>query len=331
MPKKIEISHKTIIFTAVFLLALWFIFQIREILFIVFIAFIFMSAFHPAVDRMEKLRIPRGLAILFLYLVFWSALGGIFAGIVPGVVEQSGKLLRVLPDAVKNLDFVTWNQSAISNQVIEQAGTLPANLLKLTVGFFGNVLNVFTTIVLSFYLLLERKYLNHYLELLFGESDAKRAVRLVNDVERRLGSWVRGELILMAAVGVLTYIGLIVLGVELALPLAVIAGLLELVPNIGPTIAAIPAVMVAFAIHPFLALSTAALYFLIQFLENNLLVPKIMQKAVGVNPLLSILALMIGFKMAGAMGAILAIPTIIIIQSVVREFGSLRDTEKLLG
>ena len=124
----------------------------------------------------------------------------------------------------------------------------------------------------------------------------------------------------MFSVGLLTYIGLTILGVDIALPLAVLAGLLEIVPNIGPVISAIPAVLIAFPIHPILALSTAALYFLVQFLENHILVPNIMKRATGVSPLTSIIGLMIGFRLVGPIGAILAIPTIIVIRSLAKEY-----------
>ena len=135
-----------------------------------------------------------------------------------------------------------------------------------------------------------------------------------------MGSWVRGELTLMLAVGIFTYIGLSILGVEIALPLAILAGILEIVPNIGPIISAVPAVLVALTIHPLTALATASLYFLVQLAENNFLVPKIMQKAVGVNPLISILGLMIGFRLAGPAGAILALPSIIVIHTIGLEY-----------
>ena len=173
---------------------------------------------------------------------------------------------------------------------------------------------------MTFYLLLERKHLNNYLSTIWEGDKSVHISKTVNEIERRLGSWVRGELILMLAVGALTYIGLSILGVEIALPLAILAGILEIVPNIGPTISAVPAVLVALTIHPLTALATVALYFLVQLVENNLLVPKIMQKAVGVNPLVSIVGLMIGFRLAGPAGAVLAIPIIIVTHIIGLEY-----------
>lgn len=320
MPKKIEISHRTIIFTILFLALLWVVFQVRDILLMFFVSAILMSAFNPAVDALEKFRLPRELAILLVYVLVWTVVGLIIASVIPALVDQTGRLIHLIPSAISKIEFFNSNQQTITREFLAQIGTLPENLLKFTVGLFGNLLAVLTTLVMAFYLLLERKHLNKYLATIWESEPAARIAKTVGEVERRLGSWVRGELVLMLVVGILTYIGLVILGVEIALPLAILAGILEIVPNIGPIISAVPAVLVALTIHPLTALATVALYFLVQMVENNLLVPKIMQKVVGVNPLISILGLMIGFRLAGPAGAILAIPTIIVAHSIILEY-----------
>jgi predicted PurR-regulated permease PerM len=156
-------------------------------------------------------------------------------------------------------------------------------------------------------------------------------MEIVFHIETKLGNWIRAELLLMTAIGTMTYIGLVLLGIDTALPLALLAGMLEIIPSIGPIISAVPAVIIALVIHPLLGLSTIALYFLIQFLENNLLVPQIMQKTTGVNPLISLLGLMVGFRLGGTVGAVLAIPTILVIQTLGLRFFSLSRLEKISG
>lgn len=320
MPRKIEISHKTIVFAVFLVISLWVIFQIRDILLMLFVSLILMSAFNPAVDKLEKFHFPRWLAILFLYIIVWMILGITVAIIVPQLIVQTSNLIIRLPLSFSRLSFFNSNQELITQQFMSRIGSIPESLLHFTVSLFGNLINFLTTIVITFYLLLERKNLNKYLGSLFENHSLNRITRTINEIEGRLGGWVRGELILMLSIGIMTYIGLLILGVDSALPLALIAGILEIVPNIGPIISAIPAILIAFTIHPLTALATLCVYFLVQFLENHLLVPKVMQKAVGVNPLLSILGLMIGFRLAGPGGAILAIPFIIVIQSVGLEY-----------
>lgn len=326
MPKKVEISHRTIIFAALLGLAIWFVFQIRGILLMVFVSIILMSALNPAVDKLQQWRLPRSFAILIIYLILWGAIGSVIAGVIPPLVDQTRKLILLLPEAIGRIEFFNTNQQAITNQLLVRLGSLPENILKITVGLFGNLLTVLTTLVISFYLLLERKNLNKYLVILLGKDRPAKIAQVINEIERRLGGWVRGEIVLMVVVGLFTYFGLSILGVESALPLAIIAGILEIVPNIGPIISAVPAVLIALTIHPFTALATVALYFLVQILENNLLVPKVMQKAVGVNPLISILGLLMGLQLAGPAGAVLAIPLIIVIQTVGLEVISHKKT-----
>lgn len=319
MGKTIEISHRTIIFTVLFLLALWVAFQIKDVFLMLFVSLILMSALTPFVDHLEKLHIPRGLSIFTLYILLWGLVGGLIAAIVPDLIDQSTRLIKILPTTLNQIEFINNHQQEISQEILGRLGSLPESLIKFSLGLFSNILGVITTLVVTFYLLLERKNLDRYLQTLLGSDKPEKATGIINLIETRLGHWVRGELILMMAVGLLTYIGLLILGIDIPLPLAVLAGILEIIPNIGPIISAIPAILIALTINPLVALATLSLYILVQQLENNLLVPKVMQKAVGINPLVSLLALIIGFKIAGSVGAILAIPTLIIAQVIASE------------
>jgi len=129
-------------------------------------------------------------------------------------------------------------------------------------------------------------------------------------VEDKLGAWLRGQIVLSLAIGVITWFVLTILGIPFALPLAILAGFLEIIPTIGPIIAAIPAVIVAFAISPFMGLVVMLAYVGIQVAENNILVPKIMQKAVGLNPVVILVAILIGANLMGIIGALLSIPLV---------------------
>jgi predicted PurR-regulated permease PerM len=180
-------------------------------------------------------------------------------------------------------------------------------------------MNVLALFFMTYYLVLDRPKLHRYLLRLFEDQGAEaKAEALVVAIEKQVGGWVRGELLLMLVIGVMTYAGLMLLGVPYALPLAVIAGLLEAVPNLGPTIAAIPAIIIALTISPIIALGTLILSVVIQQLENNLIVPKIMQSATGTEPLITILVLLVGFALGGITGAILSMPIYLTIQTVIK-------------
>lgn len=273
-----------------------------------FVSLVLMAAISPLVDKLESFRFPRVLSIIFIYLVIWAIIGTMFAGLVPAVIEQTSKLVIRIPQAVTQIEFLNSHQREITQQTLGLVTTLPENLFKLTLGLVNNIVSILTIMVITFYMLLERKAIDGHVPDKFKE--------MVTRTEKNLGAWLRGELILMTVVGILTYIGLLILGVDSALPLALLAGLLEIIPTFGPTISAVPAVLVALTISPIVAVATAALYWVVQFLENNLLVPKVMAHALGVSPVVVFLGLMIGFRLNGPGGAIMAVPVIIVLKTV---------------
>ena len=317
MLNKIEISHRTIIFTAMFIAVIWFVFQIREILFLLFISFIIMSAFRPIVDWLEKRHIPSVISILFMYILVFGVFGISLVGTIPSLVVQFVHLTQAFPSFISRV-IPYWNVDM--NAFSQQIAPLSQNLVKLTVGIFSNIITIVTVLVFTFYLLLERKNGEQLFASFVSEEMAKRVGRVVKNIEQRLGSWVQGQLFLMLIIGVVSYIGLLLLKIDFALPLAILAGLLEIVPTIGPIISAIPAVIIGLSMTPVTALLVALLFFLIHQSENTLVVPFVMKKSVGLPPLLTIIALMIGGKLAGIAGVVLAVPVVLIIQEILHEY-----------
>lgn len=328
MPKKIEISHRTIIFTVFFLILLCLLWQIRQIIIGLFVALVLMAAINPAVDKMEKIKIPRILGIIFIYVLIFTGVGLIIAGVIPPLVDQTSTLITRAPQFIEDLGLPSLGQNIIENQ-IQELGSVPASLLRITVDIFTNLVSVAAILIITFYLLLERKNLNRYLHILFGGDGEKKAEKFIDEIEKKLGGWVRAELALMAIVGVMSYLGLRLLGVDFALPLALLAGVFEIIPNIGPVVSAIPAVLGGLAISPLMALAVAALYFLIQQIENSFIVPQIMSKEVGINPLVTIISLAVGFNLGGIVGAVLAIPVILLIQVIASEFFASERFERI--
>jgi len=315
-PVRVEITQKTIIFAVLFILGLLFLFQIRYLALFIFIALILMSALSPLVDHLEKYRVPRGLSTIVLYILLWSFISFSVASLVPPLVEQSANFLTRLPQDVERITQGRFDVSIFEPQL----ASLPQNIFKIIVGAFNNVVSLFTLMVIVYYLILERKNLHKYLLFLFGNNGREeRAEAFINQLEKKLGGWVRGQLLLMLFVGLLSYVGLVFLGIEFAIPLAFLAAILEIVPSIGPTLSAVPAILVALGSSPVLALAVAALYFVIQQVENNFLVPKVMSKAVGLSPLVVIVALLVGLKLAGLAGAVLAIPAVLLIEIIVAD------------
>lgn len=315
MRNKLEISPKTIILVTAIFVAGWILFQIRDILVLLFIAFILMSALKPGVESLEKIQVPRYLAILIMYVLVIGFIAGFGTVVFPPLIHETIVFFNNLPTYVVQVaPFIKLNL----NTFVAQIAPIGQNVARVTLGVFSNIITLFTIIVFSFYFLLERKHVRNFLKTFVGETMGDRIVRIILKVEDRLGGWLRGQLFLGLIIGMSVFLGLTIIGVNYAIPLALIAGVLEIIPIIGPIIAAIPAVLVALISSPILAVWVVVLYIIIQQIENNFIVPTVMKKTVGLPPLASLLALMIGGRLAGTVGIILAIPTLLVLQTVLQ-------------
>lgn len=315
MPQRVDISYRTIIFVAVFILSLWLIYIIRDLLLILFVGLILMSALSPLINLFSKLKLPKALGIAITYIIIIAAISGLFALILPPLIEETGKLVSTLPPLLDKLfTNITIDKTVLQTQLT----SFSKNIFSITLSIFDNLLTIIFLLVLTFYLLLERENLEERFAALFiGRSE--RVKKLIVKIEEKLGGWLRGQLVLSLIIGILSYVGLTILGIPYALPLATVAGVMEVVPVIGPIVSAIPSVMIALTISPILSLGVAAMYFVIQQLENHLIVPQVMKRAVGLNPLVVILAIAVGSRLLGITGALLAVPIAVVLQIIVAE------------
>ncbi len=314
--QKIEISSKTIIFTVLFLLSLKFLWVIRDLIFSLFIAFIVMSALKPLVLSLVKRKIPKTLSVSIIYVFFLGLLIFFVTLIFPPLIGEASALFKNLPSIIQD---ISPSLAVLNLDLSQFIFNLSNQFLNLAKNIFENTVFVISTIFFGFYFLLDPALVDNLAKKFFEEDRAYQIVEIFNKAERRLSSWFWGELILMVIIGVMTFIGLSLMGIKYALALAVLAGLLEIIPNLGPVISAIPAVLIALSQSYFLGFAIVALYFLIHQLENNLVVPFVMKKAVGLNPIVTLMALIVGGKLAGIIGVLLAIPTTLFIESVLVE------------
>lgn len=315
--QKVELSYKTVVFTVAFILGLALLWSVRDILILLFICFVFMEAINPTITRMEKVHIPRPLAIIIVYILVIGIFGVALAGMVPILVNETSELIRVLPGTLENFQFFGFTAVDLSSQfkILE---SIPGDIAKTIFSLFSNLFSGFVILVITFYLLLERRHLNKYSLQVSGSKGQAIIVKIFNQLEDRLGSWVNGQIVLMVIVGLLSYIGYLVIGLPYALPLALIAGLLEIVPNIGPIISTALAGLIGFTVSPLLAVLAIVWGIAIQQAENNFIVPKIMKETVGLNPVVTILTIATGAKLGGVGGALLAVPIFLTIETIVR-------------
>lgn len=315
MLQKIDISHKTVIFIAIFILALWATYLIRDLLIILFVSVILMSTLTPLVNFLHKFKIPKALSIAVTYIIIIAAVSGFVLTITQPLIEESSNLITTFPLTANQLfDALNIDKSILQSEIT----SISKNLFSLTLSVFDNLLTIIFLLVVTFYLLLERDDVEKRISLLFVGREEKMR-KLMIKIEEKLGAWLRGQLFLSLIIGLVSYIGLLILNIPYALPLALLAGVMEIVPVIGPIVSAIPAVLIALTITPVLGLVVAGMYLVIQQLENHLIVPQVMKRAVGLNPLVVILAIAIGSRILGFAGALLAVPLAVVIQIIAAE------------
>ncbi len=320
MFRKIEISHKTIIFTVALLLGLGFIYIIRDIILELFVALLLMTILEPMVLFFVKIKIPRPISVLLTYLLVVGILGGLVAIITPIVVEQTTSFINSLSSYLTKLGVTQSFSDQIMKNFLNTLGNIPGQIFELTFSVFSNFIRFMTVLVFAFYMLLSRNKLDDQMAAFFGDEKKKNFARTLNILENRLGGWARGQLLLMFTIGLGTYIGLLLIGIPFALPLSILAGIFEIIPFLGPIISAVPAIIIGFGISPLTGLATAGVSFLVHQLENYILVPKIMEKSVGVSPIITLAALAVGAKLAGIVGIIISVPVVITLQVLIKEF-----------
>jgi len=306
-------------------------FLLKNLLLLFFFAFILASAMNPIITGLQSKKVPRPLAIILLYTVILSFLGVLIAAILPPLIEQSGQLfmrissLLALPtftiDGFLAVDFAAITNSWDSySGIFQQLQGSFSTIMDIIFSTFSALFVTFTLLLVTFYFLLDMKRVAAiFAWMLPGTKQEKIATakELLTKIQMQLGGWVRGQLALMFLIGVVTYIGLTLLGVPYALPLALLAGLLEVVPNLGPTIASIPAITIAFLmVNPIIGSATIVFYLIVQQLENNLIVPVIMKETVNVRPLTTIILILAGFQLLGVVGGLLSVPVYITVRTV---------------
>lgn len=324
--QKIEISAKTIIFTIFFIILLQVLWVLKDLIFSLLIAFILMSSLSPAVRNLVRLKVPRSLAVFMVYFFFLFIFIFLFGIIIPPILSETAILARNLPSIIQGINtrVTPWIQLDSLTQYIPTATN---QLLQIATGAATNLIFVVTTLFFGFYFLLEESAIKETTSRYLDENTTRRVFRVIDHAENRMSSWFWGELKLMTVVGVMSFVGLSLIGVKYVLPLAVLAGLFEVIPNVGPILSAIPAVLLGFSHSYFLGVAALALYILVQQLENNLIVPVVMKQAVGLNPIVTLIVLIIGGRFGGVLGLLLAIPTFLFLESILIEI--IRAKEKI--
>ena len=309
-----------------------FFFLIRDVVVLLFVALVFSAAIDPWVDSLAKRQIPRSLGIVIIYVIVIAVFGGTVTLLIPPLIEQVRLLANNFPfyydklslginylrDASASVGAQDNFQQALGS--IERVLSTPtAGVFSTVSAIFGGIVSFFLVLVLTFYMVVEEDGIKRFLKVITPDHVHEELGRMTEKIQNKIGQLLRGQLILMVIIFSVTFIGLKIIGVPYALVLALVAGITEIIPYAGPILGAMPAVFIAFTISPVKGLLAVFLYFLIQQAENHLIVPKVMQKTTGLNPIIVIVAVLVGAQLAGVLGALLAVPVAAALEVVIHE------------
>jgi predicted PurR-regulated permease PerM len=313
----------------------WALFLVREVLLLIYMASLVAIGLSPLVtwierreDRLTGSRVPRWLAILTIYLLVLGTLVGIGMMIAPPLAEQARELWTRIPDLLHQGQQWLIDRGLLSREIsvreaVEKAPAVRGDAVGTVVGavwgFVGGVFGLVTILILAFYFLVDASNIIETFVRLFPRGKRRRVDDACRRVTTKVSAWLGGQLLLGGIIGASAALGLWLMGVPFFYVLALIAAVGEFVPIIGPILSAIPAILVALTVGPGLALGVAIFFIIQQQFENHVLVPKVMERQVGVSAVVVIISLLIGGSLLGIVGAILAVPTAAVLHVLFQE------------
>lgn len=320
MEKKIifDFSVKSV-FTVVFgLILLWLMFYLRDIIVLFFLAFILATAIEPLVNYLGKKKVPRWVTILGVFVALVLFVYLLIRLVIPPISEQVNNFIEnrhVITERITS--YLDRAPASLRTTIYDFSNHIPEKISKYSssgrvvenvLGVFSGLFGFVTVLVITFYLLIENNSMENFIRDYWPVKSREKAVKVFTEIVKKISYWARGQMVLSGSIGILTYIGLTVLGVDYALTLALVAAVTELLPVVGPFIGSAPAILIAFAVSPALGLWVSLLYLGIQQFENHVLVPQVMKKAVGLSPVAIIFSLLVGAKLLGIIGVIISVP-----------------------
>ena len=327
--RHVRLSQRSIVYATLFIILLFALYYLRELVYVFLTSIVIASFVESAVRRFKRHGVGRTIAVIIVYFCVLAIFGFLLYLFVPIFLEElgqfSGFLTQYLPNSAilgtaSNLDF----PSLIGN-FQGAASSVSGGALESAIIIFGGLFNFVILIVLSFYLSMNEKGIETFLRIVSPSKEADYIVNLWDRTERKIGLWFQGQLLLALLVGILIYLGLLIFNIKYALLLSLLAAVMELIP-FGIILAAIPAIAAGYTAHAGTgAFEVAGLFLIVHEFEINLISPLIVQKVVGISPLLVILSLLVCLKIAGFWGIILAIPAAVLLM----EF--LSDVKKKKG
>lgn len=344
---KTSISISSILSIALVIIGGWFLYQLRDIVGLVFVAIFLAAAIRPMIDWLYKKSLPRWLSMIIVYFAIFLIIIIVLGVLLPPITQQFNDIAGRFPEYYgqiserlvsiqrgnNNIDL-----SNFTNLITEISGKAGQGIFSVVSGIFGGVIYLIIVLVIIFYMSVEEDAIKKIVESVVPDKYGEDVTCLLYRIQNKLGQWLRSVMLLGGVIAILTFFILLPVMPKYALILALFAGLLEFIPYLGPFLSAIPAVFLAFSFSWFVVIYVIIAYIIIQQLENQLIVPQVMKRTVGLHPIISIIAMIIGAKIGGSIlgasllgatvGVLLSIPVAITIFEIVDYFSNRKKGRK---
>lgn len=322
----LEIRSGTVIKVALILLGFIAIYFLRDIVLVILTSVVIASAVEPATTWFKKYRVARVPAVLLVYIFSFAIFFGLLYAFIPPLAGEFSDLAATLPDRLKSIEILPnvstadltrdLSVSDVLSSVEGTFGVMTGDVARTATSIFGGLLNFVLIVVLSFYLAVQENGIANFLRIIAPTKSEKYIIDLWKRTQIKIGLWMQGQLLLGVLVGVLVFLGLMIFRIEYAFLLAILAAVFELIPVFGPILSAVPAIAIGFSVSPTLGVTIACFYLIIQQFENHLFYPLVVKKIVGIPSIAVILALIIGAKLAGFLGLLLAVPAAVLLMEL---------------
>lgn len=338
----VHISTGTILKGILLVLAFLMLYVLQDVIIIFLFSIIIASAVNPFASWLDSKGFPRLLGVLILYLTMFGLVVFILSLVVPYFASETSQLSSTLPKIVEKLsssledvqqgspqyfDFVSEVQNILDSfsVYLQQSAQ---SVIGIIISIFGGVMSFVAIVIIAFYLSVMKGGIEGFIQAVVPATHEAYAMGLWKRSEQKVGRWLQGQLLLALIIGLTVYIGLSFMGIKFALILGILAMALEIVPMVGPVLAAIPAVFLAFLQDPTLGLWVLLFYIVVQQLENHILVPIVLGKTTGLNPIVVIMALLIGNQFAGISGMILSVPLATVVVEILEDLAKQREEDR---
>ena len=329
----VEVGTKIIFRVLITALIVGLLYLLRDVVLIVFLAVLTAAALSPAVMRLKRIGFSRTSAVILTYVILFFGIIALVSSFIPLLLEEIKDFISKWPLYVERLSVIIANvqsylqplgiafdKEILFSSMEQNVRSGFSGIFSTTINFFSGVITVLGFFFLSLYLSLEERGIEKFFLLLAPKQYHEYALSIAERTQNKVSQWLFGQLLLMLIVFGMYFIGLSALGVPYALAVAFFGGVMEIIPYVGPIIAVVPAVILGLLVSPMMGFLVFIFYLVAHQLEAHIIAPQVLKRSIGLSPVVIIITILTGAKLAGPLGVLISIPIVMILSVFVEDF-----------